>query len=75
MALFAGLLGIGAKIVTGVKTFIQNSKLQGGFTLKGGDQTDVNRASASVWKTIPIYVWGILAGFLLLLFTIVSRKR
>lgn len=77
----AGALGIGKKVVTGVKSLISNAKagkaaLQAGFTIKGGTDTDAQRAQNSVLKSIPVYVWAIAGGFVLLVLVVLGfRKR
>lgn len=80
MGIFSEVFSLGKKVVKSAKKFVDDAKtgrkLQAGFTLKAGDQTDASKALQSGIKSIPVYVWGIAVAFVLLLLGFfVSRKK
>lgn len=80
MGFLAGVLAVGKKVVSGAKTLINNAKtgkaaIQAGFTIKGGADTDAAKAATSVFKTIPVYVWGIAVAVLVGLAALVFGRR
>lgn len=81
MGFLSGLFGIGKKIVSGARTFLENAKagkqaIQAGFTIKGGADTDRSKAENSIWKTVPVYVWGLAIAVVLTVLVLLGfRKR
>lgn len=71
--LFGKLSPVLGQLVNRIRT--GGKALQAGFTVKGGSDTDQNRAANSIFKSIPVYVWGIAVGFALLLGFLVFKKR
>lgn len=77
----AGILGnILGRVVTGVKNLVNNAKtgkaaIQAGFTIKAGADTDAAKAANSIFKSIPLYVWGIAVAFLALLGYLAFGRR
>lgn len=71
-----GIIKKGAQFVKGgVASIVQSGKLQAGFTVKGGADTDANKASNSILKTIPVYVWAIAVAVVLGLLVLLGFRR